>query len=139
MRYWQVVTQPLQTNCMSTQVLTQTQRQRWIARTINTIAASQGIYQQRDLARVIGWTETKLSRKLHQEVRFSLEDVDHVAARLDVDTAELLNGWNSRVPIPDDEVVVPLRGLTDTGSDTPAPDTGRYATSARVTTLRAVA
>ena len=31
------------------------------------------------------------------------------------------------------------RGLTDTGSDTPTPDTGRYATLARVITLRAVA
>ena len=63
----------MQTVCMETQTVTPQQRQQWIARTVNTIAASHGLHQQRDIAQALGWTESKLSRKLHQDSRFSLE------------------------------------------------------------------
>ena len=120
---------------MDTQTITPSQRQRWIARTINTIAASQGLTQQRDLAQAVGWTESKLSRKLHQESRFSLEDVDYVAARLGVETGDLLDGWGGRVPVPDD--VVPVRRVAADRAERPI--TLQYGAACHTTALRAVA
>jgi transcriptional regulator with XRE-family HTH domain len=46
---------------------------------------------QRDLARALGWTEIKLSRRLRGTVPWTLDEVEQVASVLDVPRSQLLD------------------------------------------------
>lgn len=46
---------------------------------------------QRDLARALGWTEAKLSRRLSGSVPWALEEVELIASVLDVPRSQLID------------------------------------------------
>jgi transcriptional regulator with XRE-family HTH domain len=46
---------------------------------------------QRHLARALGWTEVKLSRRLTGSVPWSIDDVELIASVLDVPRSQLLD------------------------------------------------
>lgn len=46
---------------------------------------------QRDLARALGWTEVKVSRRLRGRVPWTVDDVELVASILDVPRSQLLD------------------------------------------------
>ena len=48
-------------------------------------------HSQRDLARALGWSEVRLSRRLRGSVPWSLGDVEKIAAELDVPVSRLLD------------------------------------------------
>lgn len=86
--------------------------------------------KQQALAVALGMTQGAVSKKVNGDRPFTLDELELVADYFGVPVQSLF----------DPPRVLPFpRGLTDTGTDTPTPDTGRYATLASVTTLRAVA
>ena len=46
---------------------------------------------QRDLARALGWTEVKLSRRLRGTVAWTLDEIELIASTLDIPRSQLID------------------------------------------------
>ena len=67
-----------------------TQLQAVVTRNIRVLMAVRGIETQKDLAAQLGWIETKLTKSLRGDRKWSLEDLPVLAEVLGVESADLI-------------------------------------------------
>lgn len=95
--------------------MTDTQLQAVVTRNIRVLMAVRDIETQKDLAVQLGWIETKLTKSLRGDRKWSLEDLPELARVFDVQPADLLGDVSHLV-----NIAAPARTGTDsvTGGNT---------------------
>lgn len=88
--------------------MTATHLQAVVTRNIRVLMAVRGIETQKDLAAQLGWFETKLTKSLRGDRKWSLEDLPELAHVLGVQPSDMLSDVSHLV-----NVVAPARTGTD--------------------------
>jgi hypothetical protein len=88
--------------------MTDTHLQAVVSRNIRVLMAVRGIETQKDLAAQLGWFETKLTKSLRGDRKWSLEDLSALATAFGVQPADLIDDVSRVV-----NVAAPARTGTD--------------------------